>query len=94
MIKIVAKGIFYEDKIDEALKLYEELVIKSQKENGCISYNLFRDVNDKTILTMIEEWESREAHNIHKNTEHFTRIVPLVSNLRKSSELNIYELIL
>ncbi len=94
MIKIVAKGIFYENKVDEALKLYEELVIKSQKENGCISYNLFRDVDDKTILTMIEEWESREAHNMHKNTEHFMRIVPLVSNLRKSSELNIYELIL
>lgn len=94
MVKIVAKGVFYKDKVDEALKLYEELVTKSQKENGCISYNLFRDVDDETVLTMIEEWESREAHNMHKNTEHFTRIVPLVSNLRKCSELNIYELVL
>lgn len=94
MIKVVSKGFFYEDKIEEALKFYEELVSKSQKEEGCISYNLFRDVNDQSILTMIEEWESPEALEVHRKTEHFTRLVPMVGKFRKSSELNIYELVL
>ena len=94
MVKVVAKGFFYKDKVDEALKLYEELVSKTQKEVGCISYNLFRDVNDNSILTMIEEWESKEALDDHMKTEHFTRIVPIVGEFRKNSELNIYELVL
>lgn len=94
MIKVVSKGFFYEDKIEEALKLYEELVSKTQKEDGCISYNLFRDVDDKSILTMIEEWESLEALEAHKKTEHFTRLVPMVGKFRKNSELNVYELVL
>lgn len=94
MVKVVAKGFYYEDKVDDALKLYEELVSKTQKEEGCISYHLFRDVNDNSILTMIEEWESQAALNAHMKTEHFTRIVPMVGGFRKNSELNIYELVI
>jgi len=93
MIKVVSKGIFYEDKTKEAIIMYEELVIETRKENGCISYNLCRDIKDSSILTMIEEWESVEALDKHTKTEHFTRIVPMVGNLRKSSELNVYELV-
>ena len=53
MIRVVSKGMFYEEKTDEALKLYEELVAKSQKEKGCIYYNLYRDIEDGNILTMM-----------------------------------------
>ncbi|MBP1926820.1 pentatricopeptide repeat protein [Sedimentibacter acidaminivorans] len=94
MIKIVAKGFFHEGKVNEAIKLYEELVQKSRNEKGCISYNLFQDKKDDTILTVIEEWEGEEALELHKNTEHFIRIVPLLGDLRKKSELNIYNLVL
>jgi len=93
MIKVVSKGFFYEDKAEEAIKMYDELVKKSQQENGCIAYNLYRDIKDKSILTMIEEWESVEALDIHKTSEHFTRIVPMLNKLRKSSELNVYKLV-
>lgn len=94
MIKVVAKGFFHDGKTHEAIKLYEELVQKSRNEEGCIAYNLFQDKKDDTILTVIEEWESKEALEVHKNTEHFNRIVPLLGILRKDSELNIYELVL
>ena len=94
MIRVVSKGMFYEEKTDEALKLYEELVVKSQKEKGCISYNLYRDIEDGNILTMMEEWESKEALEEHKKSEHFTRLVPVISKLRKRSELNVYKKIL
>jgi len=93
MIKIVAKGLFMEGKTDEAINLYKELVQKSKGEKGCISYNLFQDKNDKTILTVIEEWESEETLEVHKNAEHFKKIVPLLNNLRINSELNIYNLV-
>lgn len=94
MIKVVSKGFFYDDKTKGAIKLYEELVEKTRKEKGCISYNLFQDINDKTILTMIEEWENKECLENHFNTEHFRRLIPVIGTFRKSSELNIYELVL
>lgn len=94
MVKVVAKGYFYEGKAEEAIKMYEVLVEKTRKEEGCIAYNLYRDSKDSSILTMIEEWESQEALDKHMKTDHFTSLVPQIGKLRKSSELNIYELVL
>lgn len=94
MIKLVSKGNFFDDKIEEAIKIYGELAIKSRKEEGCITYNLFQDINDKTVLTMIEEWENEEILEKHRNTEHFKTLVPIVKGFRKDSELNIYKLVL
>ncbi len=94
MIKVVAKGYFLEGKAEEAIKLYKELVEKTRTEEGCISYSLFRDIEDDSILTMIEEWESKDALDKHFKTEHFTRLVPMIGKLRKSSEVNIYKLVI
>jgi len=94
MLKVVARGFFYEDKVDEAINLYEELVRETQKEIGCISYNLYQDLNDRTILTMLEEWEDTECLESHLKSEHFQRIVPEISKLRKSFEINKYKLVL
>lgn len=94
MIKVVAKANYFEDKVEDAIKLYEELVKETRKEDGCIYYSLFKDTKDPSVLTMIEEWESQEALDLHIKSNHFTTIVPMIAKFRKSSELNIYELVL
>ncbi|WP_313339464.1 putative quinol monooxygenase [Sedimentibacter sp.] len=94
MIKVVAKGTYFDGKAEEVIELFKELVSETRKEKGCISYSLFRDVKNASILTMIEEWENREALDAHMKTEHFMRIVPIISKLRIDSELNIYELVM
>ncbi|AGX42177.1 putative quinol monooxygenase [Clostridium saccharobutylicum] len=92
MIKVVAKSNVKHDKIEEVLKLAKELAEITVKEEGCIKYEMYQDENDETILTMIEEWESRDALNKHMESEHFKRIVPMMGALReKSGEINIYK---
>lgn len=95
MIKVVAKNFVREDKLPETLKLYEELVEASRQEAGCISYDLFQDEQDATILTMLETWESKEDLENHMKTEHFTRIVPQLRGWRtQPSEMNLYHQVL
>lgn len=94
MIRVISKSVFKKDKIEEAKNLYKILAEKSRKETGCISYNLYQEINDNSILTMVEEWESTLALDNHKNSEHFKSIVPKLGLIRKSSELNIYKLVL
>lgn len=94
MIRVISKSCFYEDKTEEAIKMYKELVEKTRMEEGCISYSLFQDIKDNSILTMIEEWESQDALDKHMKTEHFKRLVPMIGKLRKSSELNVYKLVI
>lgn len=92
MITIVAKSIIKEGKVEEFKALAKELIEESRKEEGCISYNLNQDLNNKNVLTFIEEWQDKEAIALHNNSVHFTTIVPKFGEFReKASEINLYE---
>lgn len=92
MIKVVAKNYIQEGKLEEILELYKELVEKTIVEPGCIKYELYQDINNPRILTMIEEWESIEALDSHEKTEHFARIFPMLKDLvTDESDFRIYK---
>ena len=94
MIRVVAKGKLKPGvNVEEYLKLAKELVIETNKENGCISYILHEDINDPTIFTNIEEWVDEEAINQHNSSEHVARIVPELRKLRESTEINHYRVV-
>nr|WP_300716145.1 aminoacyl-tRNA hydrolase [uncultured Brachyspira sp.] len=80
MIKIVAKNIVKEENKSKFIEAAKELIIKSRKEEGCISYNLYESVDGK-CLTFIEEWKDEKAVEIHNNSEHFKSIVPKLNEL-------------
>lgn len=91
MIKVVAKKLIQEGKVEEVIKLYKELVEASRKEEGCIKYELYEDEKDSRILAVIEEWESKEDLDKHMNSEHFTRLVPMIGELtEKKLDMNVY----
>lgn len=90
MIKVVAKSKVKSEKLETVLALYEELVSDTRKEDGCIVYELYQDVQDATVVTMIEEWEDQASLDRHMKTEHFLRIVPMVGEHVMESSLNIY----
>ena len=89
MIKVVAKSLAKADKLDKYLELAQELVEKTVKEEGCIKYELFQDMQDPKVMIIIEKWENEEALNKHSASEHFKRIIPQLNELReKASEVN------
>ncbi len=91
MIRIVAKGkLKPEVKVEEYVTLAKELAVETNKEKGCISYVLHEDINDTSIVTMIEEWVDEEAIEQHNNSEHVLKIVPELRKLREGVEINLY----
>ena len=94
MITIVVKSIIKQGKKDDYKILTEKLIRESRKEKGCISYNLYEDINNPNTLTFIEEWRNEEAIRLHNESKHFTSIVPKLSELREGKpESNLYKLI-
>jgi quinol monooxygenase YgiN len=94
MLKLVAKFIVKEDKIEEFKKYAEELVTETRKENGCISYQLFQDINDSKILTFIEEWENQKSIDNHNNSKHITGLLPkLMETLKEDPVLNVNQMV-
>lgn len=95
MIKVVAKKFVKKDKIDEMIKLCKELADATRNEKGCIKYGLYQDEKDSTILSFIEEWETKEDLERHVKSEHFIKIVPQFPKLMsKEGETNIYNQII
>ena len=91
MIFVVSKSIVKADKVAEYKQQVVRLIEETRKEAGCISYDLCESIDNPNILTFIEKWESKEHLDAHMKTAHFTEIVPLLKDLRESSELSIYK---
>lgn len=92
MIRIVAKNFIKADKVDEFITLAKKLVQETnQNDAGCISYELYQDVSNTQILTIIEQWENKEALEQHMKAKHFTETVDLLKDLmEKPMEGNFY----
>lgn len=70
MIIVNAKLPTKKEKTTEAIKQAEELIIASRTHKGNISYNLYQDVLDDSLI-FIEKWESKEALDEHMKTPEF-----------------------
>ncbi|WP_028829275.1 putative quinol monooxygenase [Proteocatella sphenisci] len=90
MIKVIAKNFAKEDKVKRVLELAKGLVEETLKEDGCINYEMYEDLNNPGILIMVEEWETMEALNNHMSSEHFKNIVPKMNEfMAQKAEVNI-----
>ena len=94
MFKIVSKNEYDPKDIDAALELIDELIACTRKEEGCISYELFRKIDDPNTMTFVETWESLDCIKAHSVSDHVKNISPKVRALRtKEYGIDVYELI-
>lgn len=95
MIKITAKSIVKAGAREEFIATARELVENSRAEAGNISYHLYEDIDDPNILTFIEEWKDQAAVDVHADSEHFQRIIPLLSDMTEEAiEISLYREVL
>jgi quinol monooxygenase YgiN len=79
MLKVIAKDFIKSDALDIVRPLYRELVDATRDEPLCIAYNLFENQKDPGHFIFVEEWPDKAALDAHCQTEHFTRLVPLIN---------------
>ena len=92
MIRIVAKNYIKEDHIDEFIEYATKLVEATVRlDEGCIQYELCKEVGDPTAMAMIEAWEDQASLDAHMKSEHFQTIVPILRKFSsKPGEMNMY----
>jgi quinol monooxygenase YgiN len=90
-IRVVAKSYVKPEKIQEFIGLCKKLVDETVKEEGCIEYGLYQELNNPEILTFLEEWRDESSLDKHINSNHFKEIFPLFSEyLEKETEISVY----
>lgn len=61
-----------------------------EKETGCLSYAIFCDIEDKNLLTLLEEWRTRKDLDHHLRSEMFSVLLGTKSLLSEPHGINIY----
>ena len=90
MIKIVAKKLVKEGKVQEFKEIVGELVEKSLAEEGNVFYSINVSTKNPRMLAFIECWRDQETLDIHNATEHFQRIVPAINELCEESSAEFF----
>ncbi len=77
------------EKHKEVLQTLLSLIDQPGKEKGCLSYDIFSDIEDKHVFTLISEWESRQHLDQHMKSDRFAVLLGTKSLLRKPMTIQI-----
>lgn len=73
--ELIVKWKIRESETSGVLKLLPELAEKTKNEKGNLSYIIYQSENNPNELILHERYKDQDAVEIHKNSEHYQRIV-------------------
>jgi len=59
------------EKRKEVMQTLLSMVEPTLKEKGCLSYQVFQDIEDENLFSLIKEWKTREDLDRHLRTDRF-----------------------
>ncbi len=90
MLIVNAKLIPKEGKLDEIVEKAENLLKESREHKGVISYNLYKNVEDNTLM-FVEKWKCKKGLEKHMEKEVFIEFGQSIKDLVASDlEVEIY----
>ena len=78
------------EKQKEFMQTLLSMIEPAGKEEGCLSYDVFCDMEDNHVFSLIEEWETREDLDHHIRSERFGVLLGTKSLLAKPLEMKIH----
>lgn len=75
------------DRRHEFLKSIRGMLELTRGEPGCITYNLYEDIENKNSFTLVEEWKTRDDLEEHVRTYNYQRLLALMNLLNEPPEL-------
>jgi quinol monooxygenase YgiN len=88
ILKITMNVIF--EKHKELMQTILSMMEPMEKVPGCLSFDLYCDIEDKNILTLFEEWQTRKDLDLHLQSEIFGVLLGTKSLLSESHGIRIY----
>jgi len=77
------------EKQKEVLQTLLSLIAQLKKEKGCLSYDIYSDIEDENVFGLISEWESRQALDDHLRSDRFSILLGIKSLLCEPLHLQI-----
>ena len=78
------------EKQKELVQTLLSMIGSMEAEAGCLSYALFCNMEDKNLLNLLEEWQTRKALNQHLRSDMFGVLLGTKSLLIEPHGIRIY----
>ena len=78
------------EKQKEVMQTLVSMIGPTGKEKGCLSYEVFRDIEDKNVFSLIEEWETRGDLRLHWRSDRFTVLLGTKALLCEPPKIQIH----
>ena len=78
------------EKQKELVQTILSMIGPMEKEAGCLSYALFCNIEDRNLLNLLEEWQTRKDLDRHLKSEMFGVLLGTKSLLNAPHGIHIY----
>ena len=90
-LKIVAQITLKPNAMESMRPVFEKVIAGSQAEEGCIYYDLHKEVSDSTNTkyVMLEIWKDQAAIDLHNESQHFKTFVQTASDYLEGLNITV-----
>jgi quinol monooxygenase YgiN len=74
----------------EVMQTLLSMIEPTGKEKGCLSYDVFLDIEDHNVFSLIEDWENREYLEHHLRSDRFGVLLGTKSLLSEPLKIQIH----
>jgi len=92
-LPIIVKFKVKEDKVDLVTTELLKIIEPTRQEEGCIQYDLHRDLEDPSILMFYEIWETVDHWRVHDKQEHIAKFRKAIEGAVETITFNKLELL-
>ena len=78
------------EKQKEVMQTLLSMIASTEKERGCLSHHVLRDIEDKNVFSLIDEWETREDLDRHLRSAKFGVLLGTKSLLCEPPNIQIH----
>jgi len=77
------------EKQKEVVQTLHSLIELSEKEKGCLRYEIFGDIENEHVFNLISEWENRQHLDQYMRSDRFGILLGIKSLLREPLKIEI-----
>ena len=59
------------EKRKEVMQTLLSMIEPTLQEKGCLNYQVFQDIDDENVFSLVQEWETREDLGHHMRSDRF-----------------------
>lgn len=78
------------DKQKEVMQTLLSMIEPTENVKGCLSCQVFSDIEEKNVFSLVEEWETREDLDDHIKSDRFSVLLGTKSLLCEPPQIQIH----